>query len=96
MLQVVSGPGSDSGGHAELRLARLLSAEFGFVWRLLRRLGVQPARVDDEAQHVFVIMAAKLAQIPAHAERSFLVGTAMRVAANARRAQASDASGAKI
>ena len=41
--------------------------------------------VDDAAQHVFLIALQKLAQIEAGSERAFLLGTAVGVAANARR-----------
>jgi RNA polymerase sigma-70 factor, ECF subfamily len=90
MLSAVSGqqPGSLH-VDAEARLARVLDAELDFVWRLLRRLGVAVGRVDDESQRVFLILASKLDEVEAGSERSFLVGTAVRVAANARRSQSS-------
>ncbi|MBN1609550.1 MAG: sigma-70 family RNA polymerase sigma factor [Polyangiaceae bacterium] len=74
--------------NAEARLAHLLDTELDFVWRLLRRLGVTVGRVDDESQRVFLILASKLDQVELGSERSFLVSTAVRVAANARRSQA--------
>ncbi len=73
---------------AEARLARILARELGLIWRLLRRLGVEASRVDDEVQRVFLIAAGKLSDLSEGKERSFLVGTAIRVAANARRSQA--------
>lgn len=69
------------------RLQRLLADHFQLVWRMLRRLGVSQAAVDDEAQQVFVIAAEKLHLIEEGKERSFLLGTVFRLAANARRAQ---------
>ena len=70
------------------RLARLLVRHFDFVWRLLLRLGVEHGRVQDEAQRTFQIVHTKLGHVPETHERSFLVGVATRVAANARRSQA--------
>jgi RNA polymerase sigma-70 factor (ECF subfamily) len=55
------------------------------VWRTLRGLGVPPATADDAAQEVFVIALQRLPTIVMGSERSFLLGTAVRVAANHRR-----------
>jgi RNA polymerase sigma-70 factor (ECF subfamily) len=68
------------------RIRALVDAHFAFVWRYLRGLGVPASEVDDAAQQVFVIAAQKIDAIHEGAERSFLVGTAHGVAANARRA----------
>jgi RNA polymerase sigma-70 factor (ECF subfamily) len=67
------------------RLRRSLSMHFGVVWRSLRRWGVPLHGVDDAAQHVFMIFADRVAQVELGRERAFLVSTAVRVAANARR-----------
>ena len=64
----------------------MVDQHFSFVWRYLRGLGVPAAEVDDTAQQVFVIASQKIDAIQEGAERSFLVGTAHGVAANARRA----------
>jgi len=72
----------------EHRLAGLLSRHFRTVWRTLRRLGVPADACDDAAQHVYLVTAGRLAEIRPGAERAFLVSTAVRVAANARRARA--------
>lgn len=61
-------------------------SHFDFIWRLLRRLGLRPADADDAAQHVFMIAMHKVDTIAEGHERSFLYGTALRVAANVRRA----------
>src|SRR5262245_11421018 len=68
------------------RLRMLLDQHFREVWRVLRRLGVPLATVDDSAQQVFIIAARKLALVRPGSERAFLTSTAVRVAANARRA----------
>jgi len=68
------------------RVRAMVDQHFSFVWRYLRGLGVPAAEVDDTAQQVFVIASQKIDAIQEGAERSFLVGTAHGVAANARRA----------
>ncbi|WP_434045594.1 MULTISPECIES: RNA polymerase sigma factor [Sorangium] len=70
------------------RYRALVDAYFDFIWRSLRGLGVPAAAADDAAQHVFLIAHQKLGEIAPGRERSFLFGTAMGVAANARRAGA--------
>jgi len=68
------------------RLTALVSDHFDFVWRLLRRQGLDPSDADDAAQHVFMTATRKLDGIRPGHERNFLYGTALRVAANRRRA----------
>jgi RNA polymerase sigma-70 factor, ECF subfamily len=70
------------------RLRAALEQGFRLVWRTLRGLGVQRARVDDAAQSVFLTLAARLRDVAPGRERGFLVQTAVRVAANVRRSQA--------
>jgi RNA polymerase sigma-70 factor (ECF subfamily) len=60
---------------------------YDFVWRLLRRLGVPPSDVDDAAQQVFMVACHRREVIADGAERSFLVGTALRVASTRRRTE---------
>jgi RNA polymerase sigma-70 factor (ECF subfamily) len=74
-----------SAGAQDERLAELVAQELDFVWRSLRRLGVPAAHVDDAAQHVWLIVMRKLPAITVGRERSFLFGTAIRVAAEVRR-----------
>ena len=57
-----------------------------FVWRSLRRLGVSDGDVDDASQQVFLVAHRRLAEIAFESERSFLFQTALRVAADWRRA----------
>ncbi|WP_437965591.1 sigma-70 family RNA polymerase sigma factor [Sorangium sp. So ce260] len=70
------------------RYRALVDAHFDFIWRSLRGLGVPVGSADDAAQHVFLIAHQKLGEIAPGRERSFLFGTALGVAANARRAGA--------
>jgi RNA polymerase sigma-70 factor, ECF subfamily len=70
------------------RVNAALAEHFELVWRTLRRLGVETSRLDDAAQHVFLTFTARVPEIDAARERAFLVGAAVRVAANARRLRA--------
>lgn len=74
-----------SKGAVDGRTRELVAAHFDFVWRLLCRLGVPRPDVDDAAQQVFIAAARRLADIPKENERTFLYGTALRVAATLRR-----------
>jgi RNA polymerase sigma-70 factor (ECF subfamily) len=64
----------------------LVRAEFEWVWRLLRRGGLSPADADDATQQVFLVAARRSAEVQGSRARAFLYGTAIRIAANARRA----------
>jgi RNA polymerase sigma-70 factor (ECF subfamily) len=69
----------------DVRARAMVSDHFDFVWRLLRRLGVPPADVDDAAQQVFIVGTRRLADILPGSERTFLYGTALRLASTLRR-----------
>jgi RNA polymerase sigma-70 factor, ECF subfamily len=69
------------------RLEQLMRAYFDLAWRTLRRLGVAEADLQDAAQSVFGVVASKLPSISVEREKSFVFGTAMRVASTARRSQ---------
>jgi RNA polymerase sigma-70 factor (ECF subfamily) len=85
---LTAGPlASKRGATADARLQRLVGAQFDFVWRSLRRLGVPGDDVDDCAQQVFWVAARKLGDIHEGSERAFLFSTAMRVASDARRSR---------
>ena len=68
------------------RVTRMVQAHHDFIWRLLRRLGVPFADTDDATQRVFMIAARRVADITQGSERSFLFGTALRVAPEVIRA----------
>jgi RNA polymerase sigma-70 factor (ECF subfamily) len=68
------------------RLERMIGDHLDFVWRLLQHVGVPEAELDDAAQQVFMVASRKLADIGAADERTFLYGTALRVASTVRRA----------
>ncbi|MEY2930497.1 MAG: hypothetical protein RL033_1246 [Pseudomonadota bacterium] len=67
------------------RFDDLVHTEIDFVWRLLRRVGLSRPDADDAAQQVFLVASRRLPQLAAGKERSFLYGTAVRIAANLRR-----------
>jgi RNA polymerase sigma-70 factor (ECF subfamily) len=78
-----SAPAMSQGSDARLRA--IVEEHFDFVWRSLRRLGVAPESVDDAAQSVFWIVARKIDDIAVGSERSYLFGSAVRIASNFRR-----------
>ena len=73
---------------AETRLRALFREHYDFIWRTLRRLGLEEGRADDAAQSVFLTASRKLDSIRAGGERGYLFGIALRVASDARRASA--------
>jgi RNA polymerase sigma-70 factor (ECF subfamily) len=68
------------------RVVRAVARHHEVVWRMLRRMGVPERDADDAAQHVFLTFARRVSAGDAieHDER-YLLGVAVRVAANARR-----------
>lgn len=85
--KLFSASSADSGARAPT-IDSLVREQYGFVWRVLRGLGLAHDDADDAAQQVFMIAARKLDQIVPGSERSFVYGTALRVAKNAQRARA--------
>ncbi|MBN1612464.1 MAG: sigma-70 family RNA polymerase sigma factor [Polyangiaceae bacterium] len=75
----------------EARLRRMLALHFDAVWRTACRLGATPARADDVAQEAFLVASRKLEQVDPQREREFLMGVAVRLTANVRRAIAARA-----
>jgi RNA polymerase sigma-70 factor (ECF subfamily) len=67
------------------RFRALFDAEFAFVWRTLRRMGVAHVSLDDASQRVFMVLGAKLDRVEVGRERSFLFGVARRIASLFRR-----------
>jgi len=63
----------------------MVERDYRLIWRLLRRLGVHEHAVDDAAQQVFLVAAERLTDIAPASERSFVFGTALRVAQSLRR-----------
>jgi RNA polymerase sigma-70 factor, ECF subfamily len=68
------------------RTTALFSEHGRFVWRVLRRLGVMEADVEDVCQDVFLTAHRKLADFEERStSRTWLYGICLRVAANYRR-----------
>jgi len=71
----------DAPGEAEeARLTSLVRTHCDQLWRVLRRLGLTDADADDAFQEVVLIAARQLRTLEPASERSFLIGTAVRVA----------------
>jgi RNA polymerase sigma-70 factor (ECF subfamily) len=68
-------------------IAGLVEVHYDFIWRSLRRMGLEGADADDAAQEVFVIASRRLDSIAFDKERAFLFAAALRVAALSRRTQ---------
>lgn len=68
-----------------LDLRTLFESHYASVWRLLRRLGVVPAQLDDATQEVFWVAARRFLDIQPGREHAFLYGVAVRVGAAERR-----------
>ena len=89
-LDIASGPKPSSPPAPLLdthdEFACLVRSQLDFVWRVFRRLGLSGADADDAAQEVFVVAARRQSELVKGRERSFLYGTALRVASNRRRA----------
>ena len=66
--------------------AHMYAENFAFVWRVLRRLGVEPDALDDRAQDVFLVAHRRWSQFERRSsDRTWLYGIARRVAADHRR-----------
>lgn len=65
-----------------LGLRAIFEAHYASIWRLLRRLGVSPAQIDDAVQEVFWVAARRLTDIQPGREGAFLYGVALRIAAS--------------
>jgi RNA polymerase sigma-70 factor, ECF subfamily len=65
---------------------QIYRAQFAFVWRTLRLLGVPPESLEDAAQDTFSIVARQLASFEGRSALStWIFAIAQRVAANHRR-----------
>jgi RNA polymerase sigma-70 factor (ECF subfamily) len=85
---LVESDSAESAPSVNERIRALLRSHYREVWRVLRHLGVPSAVIEDAAQQVFLVATSKLSRIELGKERGFLIGTAVRVAANHRRSYA--------
>src|SRR5262249_46431400 len=75
-----------SSAAAAADVSRIVREHGEFVWRVLRRMGVRDADVDDVCQEVFVVVHRKLADFePRASVKSWLYGICVRTAAAHRR-----------
>jgi len=89
-IQAVASPLTETGENAVdgaplARLGRLIRKQFGFVWRLVRRLGLTETEVDSAVREVFDAAAQRIGDIRPGNERAFLFSTALHVVARVRR-----------
>jgi RNA polymerase sigma-70 factor (ECF subfamily) len=70
------------------RLSALVERHLEMAGRILRNLGALPDEVEDLVHQAFSVTAARLGDIEPGKERAFLVETAVRLAAGARRGRA--------
>lgn len=69
----------------EARLRGLIDQYLDFVARVLRNAGVPEAQIDDDVQRTFIAVARRLDDVRLGSEKSFLLQSALRIAAHARR-----------
>lgn len=89
-IRAVASPLTETGAGAVdgaplARLGRLIRKQFGFVWRLVRRLGLTETEVDSAVREVFNAAAQRIGDIRPGNERAFLFSTALHVVARVRR-----------
>jgi RNA polymerase sigma-70 factor (ECF subfamily) len=74
-------------GPAALGIAQVYEANFRYVWRCLRSLGVRDAVLDDALQDVFMVVQRKLSDFAGPGQlRTWLYAIALRVARRYRTA----------
>jgi RNA polymerase sigma-70 factor (ECF subfamily) len=78
-------PSSEVETFDEAAFRSLVNREYGFVFRVLRGFGLSRADAEDCAQQVFLVASDKQDRIDPDRVRSFLYGTALRVAQSTRR-----------
>ncbi|WP_438014411.1 sigma-70 family RNA polymerase sigma factor [Sorangium sp. So ce315] len=66
----------------------MVDAHLDFIGRVLRNAGTPAAEIDDAVQRTFIAAAQRLDDVRPGAEKSFLLQTALNVAAHARRSAA--------
>lgn len=68
------------------RFEELFRTHAPSVWRVLRRLGVREADVEDQCQEVFVVVHRKLAEFEGRSQfKTWIYGICLRVASDYRR-----------
>jgi RNA polymerase sigma factor (sigma-70 family) len=70
---------------ADRRLRTAVAAHSDRLQRVLGRTGIGSGEAEELAQEAFWVLARRLSEVPERAERSFLVSTALRLAADRKR-----------
>jgi RNA polymerase sigma-70 factor (ECF subfamily) len=71
-----------------LSFSATYEANFAFVWRSVRRLGVQEEAVDDVVQETFVIVHRRLAEFEGRSSlKTWIFGIVLRVVRDHRRSR---------
>ncbi len=74
-------PAHERQGSAQADLGTIYEANFRFVWRCLRSLGVHDAHLDDAMQDVFIVVQRRLGEFDGGAKlRTWLYAIALRIA----------------
>jgi RNA polymerase sigma-70 factor, ECF subfamily len=84
-LAALPAAGGRQGADDRRRLALLIDRHLDVAGRIIRNLGAPAAEIEDLLQQAFAIVARRLGDIAPGKERSFLIETAIRLAASARR-----------
>jgi RNA polymerase sigma-70 factor, ECF subfamily len=69
----------------DARLRGLIDRYINLVARVLRNAGVPDSQIDDDVQRTFIAVARRLDDVRVGSEKSFLLQSALRIAAHARR-----------
>ena len=92
-VDALRGVANDAPGDSEQRqpekgrLESALERHLDLIWRVLRRAGLSAADAEDAAQDTFWIFSRRIDDVERGAERAFLISTALRIAADRRRAK---------
>jgi RNA polymerase sigma-70 factor (ECF subfamily) len=78
--------GIRSGAPSQIGFEQVYSENFSFVWRSVRRLGVDPSAVDDSVQEIFLVVHRRLGEFEGRASmKTWLFGIVLRVVRQYRR-----------
>ncbi len=84
-LEANAASGAPSPAEREARLRGLVDRYIDLVARVLRNAGTPLSEIDDDVQRTFIAVSNRLDDVRPGAERSFLLRTALHIAAHARR-----------
>ncbi len=83
---LLGAPAKHDEAPARLDFGSVYDAHFAFVWRSVRRLGVESASIDDVVQDVFVVVHRRLPDFEGRSSlKTWIFGIALRVVRDHRR-----------